>query len=388
MALFLHLKLTSLVPIVISVGVGLFSLMYVFLVLYLLKGWLSIEVFSPKRKVFKTKVSVLIAARNEERNIKGTIEALLAQNYPKKMMEIIIVDDNSTDNTTDIIRSYANQGVRLLRLNESEVLNSYKKKAITEAIAISKGELMVATDADCQMKSNWLSTIVSLYEEKKCYLISGPVLYYKEKSIFETLQTLEFLYLIGLGAASIGNNQASTCNGANLAYRKDIFKELKGFQGIDDLASGDDELFLHKVAAKYPDKIEFCKSFDAAVYTEAKDSLGSFIAQRKRWASKSTLYKRKSIVFLGVGVWVFNVLLLLSIVNALVYPEYWIAVTFCFTAKVLVELLFMIPMCSFSKRMELLIYLPILSFMHVFYLIYIGIAGNSGKYYWKGRLVR
>src|SRR5690606_5203635 len=127
------------------------------------------------------------------------------------------------------------------------------------------------------------------------------------------LQTLEFLYLIGLGAASIGNREASTCNGANLAYRKDIFMELNGFQGIEELASGDDELFLHKVAAKYPEKIGFCKSREAVVYTEAKDSLSSFISQRKRWASKSTHYKKKAIVYLGVGVWLFNVFLLLNL---------------------------------------------------------------------------
>jgi cellulose synthase/poly-beta-1,6-N-acetylglucosamine synthase-like glycosyltransferase len=91
------------------------------------------------------------------------------------------------------------------------------------------------------------------------------VVFFEEKSYFERLQTLEFLYLIGLGAATIGNKKPSTCNGANLAYTKEVFEELKGFQGIDDLASGDDELFLHKVAAKYPDKIGFCKSFDALV---------------------------------------------------------------------------------------------------------------------------
>src|SRR5690606_18598500 len=241
------------------------------------------------------------------------------------------------------------------RLNESEILNSYKKKALTEAIKLSTGELMVATDADCQMGPNWLSTIVSLYEEEGLYLISSPVLYFKEKNVFEELQSLEFLYLIGLGAASIGNKQASTCNGANLAYKKDIFNELNGFQGIDDLASGDDELFLHKVAAKYPDKIGFCKSREAVVYTEAKESLSSFISQRKRWASKSTHYKRKSIVFLGIGIWLFNVFLLASLINAVFYPQYWIVTMFCFSAKISVEFFFMIPMCRFFKRLGPLI---------------------------------
>jgi cellulose synthase/poly-beta-1,6-N-acetylglucosamine synthase-like glycosyltransferase len=356
--------------------------------LYLVNGWFQIELFSPKNTAFNTKVSVLVAARNEEKNIRETIEAILNQKYPKEMMEIIIVDDHSTDNTPTIIQSYASQGVKLLRLTESEVLNSYKKKALTEAITLSTGDLMVATDADCQMGPNWLSTIVSLYEEKGFYLISGPVLYFKERNVFEKLQTLEFLYLIGLGAASIGNREASTCNGANLAYRKDIFMELNGFQGIEELASGDDELFLHKVAAKYPEKIGFCKSREAVVYTEAKDSLSSFISQRKRWASKSTHYKKKAIVYLGVGVWLFNVFLLLNLINAIVNPEYWVLTICFFGAKVLMEFIFMIPLSCFFQRSNLLIYLPFLSFIHIFYLIYIGVAGNSGKYYWKGRLVR
>lgn len=358
------------------------------LVVYLLKGWLSIKSFASDRVEFKTKVSVLVAARNEERNIRATIEALLAQDYPKKLVEVIIVDDHSTDATAAIIESYADRGVRLLSLRGSEALNSYKKLAITEAIRQSSGELMVATDADCEMGTRWLSTIVSLYEEKRPYLISSPVVYFKEKNIFERLQTLEFLYLIGLGAATIGNKQASTCNGANLAYRKDVFLKLGGFQGIDNLASGDDELFLHKVAAKFPDKIEFCKSRDALVYTEAKESLGAFISQRKRWASKSTHYKKKSIVVLGVCIWLFNVFLLLSIFNAIIQPDLWKIVYMCFGAKIGVEMMFMTSMSRFANRVPLLIYIPFLSLLHVIYLIYIGIAGNSGKYQWKGRMVR
>ena len=94
-------------------------------------------------------------------------------------------------------------------------------------------------------------------------MLSSPVQYSEEKTFFERLQTLEFLYLIGLGAAGIGNKKPTTCNGANLAYRKDVFLEMGGFNGIDDLASGDDELLLHKIAEKYADRIGFCKSKEA-----------------------------------------------------------------------------------------------------------------------------
>src|SRR5476651_15522 len=125
---------------------------------------------------------------------------------------------------------------------------------------------MVATDADCRMGIKWLSTVAGYYEKEQPVMISSPVGYFEEKSLFERMQTLEFCYLIGVGAAFIGNGRASTCNGANLAYRKDIFYEVGGFKGIDDLASGDDELLLQKVAARFPGKIGFLKHYDAVVF--------------------------------------------------------------------------------------------------------------------------
>ncbi len=331
---------------------------------------------------------MLIAARNEEENIAKTIDAILKQHFPKELLEVIIVNDHSTDRTAEIIASYADQGVRLIELNEHEKLNSYKKKAISEAIADAKGELMVATDADCVMGPNWLKAIVSLYEEGSYKLISSPVLYHQEKSYFEKLQTLEFLYLIGLGAASIGLRKPSTCNGANLAYRRDVFYELGGFNGIDDLASGDDELFLHKVAQKYPSDIGFCKSVDAVVYTEAKENLKAFIRQRKRWASKSTKYKDKKVVALGITIWAFNLIILLNVVLGAFIPTLFYCFLGALFVKIMVELLFLIPMVKFASRRSLLLNLPLLSLIHIFYIIYIGIAGNTGKYYWKGRKVK
>src|SRR5699024_8221604 len=198
---------------------------------------------------------------------------------------------------------YKGQGVQLIQLNESQAFNSYKKFAISKAIEKSTGEIIVTTDADCRMGEHWLQTILSSFDDNQWYMLSSPVQYSEEKTFFERLQTLEFLYLIGLGAAGIGNKKPTTCNGANLAYRKDVFYEMEGFKGIDELASGDDELLLHKVAVQNADKIYFCKSMDAAVYTDAKPTLSSFLNQRRRWASKSTKYKDKKVVALGVSIW-------------------------------------------------------------------------------------
>ncbi len=373
---------------VLSILTILLTMAYAGLILYLKRGWRRLALFRPQSRQYKTTVSVLIAARNEEDKLEKTILDILAQNYPANLVQLIVVDDHSTDRTSGIILSFAPDGVKLIKLNEARALNSYKKKAITEAIKLSDSELIVTTDGDCRMGTEWLKTIVNFYESGDYKMISSPVAFFEEKNSFEEMQSLEFLFLIGLGAAGIGNNMPSTCNGANLAYRRDVFHELKGFQGIDDLASGDDELFLHKVASAYPGRIGFCKSADALVYTHAKSSLKEFIQQRKRWASKSTHYKNRGIVLLGISVWLFNLIILLNFLAGFLDPVFWYLSLMSIIIKMLVELIFLIPVCSFAGRKSLLWYQPLLTVIHIFYLIFIGIAGNSGKYNWKGRMVR
>jgi len=337
---------------------------------------------------FHTKVTVLIAARDEEKGINKTINDLLAQDYPKNLTEIIIVDDHSTDRTAEIIAGYGDRGVRLLQLNEDKPLNSYKKKALATAISLSNGELMVATDADCRMGSKWLSSVVGYYENNDLVMISSPVAYFEERSLFEYMQTLEFSYLIGIGAAFIGNKRASTCNGANLAYRKDVFYEVGGFKGIDDLASGDDELLLQKVAVRYPGRIGFLKEREAIVFTHAKHTLTQFLQQRRRWASKSTHYKDKRIVALAVAIWLFNLSMLinggLSFYNIYFFKLFALQLLL----KYLFEAAFLLPITSFFKRPGLVALLILLIPIHIVYFVYIGLIGNTRKYEWKGRIVR
>jgi len=362
--------------------------LYLLILVYLIVGWFSLKRPRLAPINFKTKVTVMVAARNEEEKIALTIEDILAQDYPKHLTEIIFVDDHSTDRTAEIIGSYAAQGVKLLQLNEDKPLNSYKKKAIAEAIRLSDGELMVATDADCRMGPQWLSSIVNYYETRQPVMISSPVTYFEEKSLFENLQTLEFAYLVAMGASFIGNKRASTCNGANFAYRKDVFYEVGGFKGIDDLASGDDELLLQKVAEKYPGKIAFLKLREAIVYTHAKANLKEFLNQRRRWASKSTKYKDKKIVALAVGIWLFNVLML---VNAcLSFYDGWFFKLFLiqFCSKFIFEAMFLMPVTRFLKRPNLIGLLILLSPIHIIYFVYVGLIGNTRKYVWKGRMVR
>jgi cellulose synthase/poly-beta-1,6-N-acetylglucosamine synthase-like glycosyltransferase len=362
--------------------------LFLSVMIYIIKGWYAVKRPRVKLSGFTTKVTVMIAARNEEKKIHLTIEDILAQDYPKHLTEIIIVDDHSTDRTSAIIGSYTNRGIKLLQLNEDKPLNSYKKKAIAEAIKLSSGELMVATDADCRMGNKWLATVVGYYEMHQPVMISSPVSYFEEKSLFERMQALEFYSLIATGGAFIGNKHASTCNGANLAYRKDVFYEVGGFTGIDDLASGDDELLLQKVAERFPGKIGFLKSYDAVVFTHAKANLNEFLQQRRRWASKSVKYKDKKVVALVVGLWLFNVSVLLNLCAAFFNRYFFEVFAIQFLLVFLIELILLYPVTAFFKRRKLIWLLFISIPLYIVYFVYIGIIGNKGKYIWKGRMVR
>lgn len=359
---------------------------YVYFLLDFKKGWDRLPIYKSSNSTPYTHVTIVIAARNEENNIGKTLNAIINQNYPKNLMEVIVINDHSEDNTAKIVEQYF-PFITLINFLDPTTINSYKKSAIAQAIKNAKGEVIITTDADCVMKADWLRTMVDYYEQNSFKMISGPVVYHQERTLFERLQSLEFLFLIGMGASRIGNKRPITCNGANLLYNKATFNEVGGFAGIDNKASGDDELLLHKVAKRYPNGIGFLKSIDAIVYTNPVPTLLGFIAQRKRWASKSTSYKDKRIIFLGVWMWLFNLSLLLLFIITLLYGNFLSLFLAQIGLKIAAELYFYTQLAMFANRTKLLILTPLLSILHVFYLIFIGIAGNIGKYEWKGRTV-
>src|SRR3546814_5190184 len=113
------------------------------------------------------------------------------------------------------------------------------------------------------------------------------------------------------------------------------------FKGIDDLASGDDELLLHKVAALYYNKIGFLKSRQAIVYTHAKKDLKDFLSQRRRWASKSIKYRNKLVVALGLTIWFFNLFILLNACLSIFNFNFALLAAGMFVMKLLIETVFL-----------------------------------------------
>jgi cellulose synthase/poly-beta-1,6-N-acetylglucosamine synthase-like glycosyltransferase len=303
-------------PIILVIAIVLF-IGYAALITYYRKSWLQI----PEYKAIpgsintnpSTKITVIIPARNEEQNISRCLQAVIDQSYPASLFEIIVVDDHSTDNTANVVRSFTNQNIHLVFLKDfvTDTINAYKKKAIEVAIAKSTGDLIVTTDTDCFMDKEWLQTLASFYEKYRPACIAAPVSITCNNRFVEIFQALDFMTLQGITGAAVYKKMHSMCNGANFAYEKNAWFDVGGFKGIDSIASGDDMLLMHKIYKLYPDRVLFLKSREAIVHTQPMHTWKGFFNQRIRWASKADQYDDKRILPVLILVYFFNLLLLL-----------------------------------------------------------------------------
>lgn len=381
--------------------------LYIFLLIFYWRSWLRIPEFKVippgAEQKSKTKITVIIPARNEEEHLGACLDAVCDQTYPKELFEVLVVDDHSTDNTAAIVKTFAAQPVKLISLKDftGDALNAYKKKAIEIAIGQSTGELIVTTDADCTVTGNWLQTIAAFYEMHQPVFIAAPVSINCGFNFIEMFQALDFAMLQGITGASVHKKIHSMCNGANLAYTKKAFEEVGGFAGIDHIASGDDMLLMHKIYKHNPDKVMFLKSKAAIVQTAPVNSIGEFFNQRIRWASKADKYDDKRIFAVLFLVYLVNLLLVAMPVIALftnttftirVYPfniivtvfELWI---FLIIIKTITELMFLMPVAKFFGKRKLLWLFPLMQPFHIIYTVIAGWLGKFGSYKWKERKV-
>ena len=378
-------------PVYITI-VTLLSLFYFYMMNRYRRAWQFLPVWEiPASFRANTFVSVLVPARNESENILACIQSILHQSYPQSLFEIIVIDDHSTDDTAALVEQLNHPQIKLLKLAEliqdNEATQSFKKKAIEIAIAHAVGELIVTTDADCIVPKDWLAFFVAYYQKHGAKFIAAPVNFYREKSLIERFQSLDFVGMMGITGAGIDQQLMNMCNGANLAYEKKVFYEVNGFEGIDHVASGDDMLLMQKVAQKYPHKIGFIKNKKATVFTLAKSSWTAFLNQRIRWASKSTSYKEWKVTFILAMVFFFCVSI---VANLLLIPFFGNVLLIVFVIQLLIkalaDYLLLKPMSDFFDRKDLMkSFWPAL-FLHLAYIVVVGFLGNVKKNYeWKGR---
>jgi cellulose synthase/poly-beta-1,6-N-acetylglucosamine synthase-like glycosyltransferase len=367
------------------------SFFYIAVMMVCAYGWRKLPAFQLDTdvKIYKTKISVIIAARNEADNIAVCLKSIFAQTYPKNFYEIIVVNDHSEDDTFAIAKGFDEPNLRVLQLADYGVKGA-KKKAIEIGVKEASGDLIVATDADCIAQENWLHLLADFYEKGDYKFIAAPVNFHNEKNTFEKCQSLDFLGLMAVTGAGIALQKFNMCNGANLAYERNVFFEVDGFKGIEQLASGDDMLLMQKIALKYPDRIGYLKNTAATVFTQAKPTIASFINQRVRWASKMNSYKDFLMTSILVMVFGFCCNIPLSLLLSIFLGK---KIVLLFLSQCLIkatcDMMVLYPVCTFFNRKDLKkVFFPAF-WGHLTYVIVVGVLANFlYNYEWKGRWVR
>jgi cellulose synthase/poly-beta-1,6-N-acetylglucosamine synthase-like glycosyltransferase len=361
-----------------------FLLAYGGLLLFYKRAWDHTEEYVIDPTHEQTFISVIIPARNEESNIRSLLTSLQEQSYPKELFEIIVVDDFSTDATASVVNSFGLINLHLISPHGAGD-HSSKKKAIEAGISHARGELIVTTDADCSLPVNWLQTISSFYKNKKASFIAAPVKFSHDNSLLQVFQAIDFMTLQGITAASVTSGFHNMCNGANLAYRKQSFEEVKGFAGIDKVASGDDMLLMHKIWKREPGYVYYLKSKEAIVRTPPMLSWKAFYNQRKRWASKTLVYEDYRILSVLAFIYLFNCLFFVLLIASAWHPVNALYALGFLLVKMLIEYPFIHSVARFYEEQKIMKYFPLFQPLHVIYTVVVGFTSQLGSYEWKGR---
>lgn len=366
------------------------TLAYAMLILIYYVGWL----FIPKPKIFpihapKQGFSILVPARNEAQHIEACVQAIIRQDYPNSLFELIVMNDHSTDRTAEIVQTIATQypqiHIRLIHAEERGV--SGKKACITAAISEAAFDYICLTDADCTRGVNWLNAINESLQTRSAQLIYAPV-FFSSNNLFEQSQALEFMGLLGIGAAAIQLKNPNMCSAANLIFNKEVFFKIGGYTGNENLASGDDEFLLHKVFKLYPEEVYFLKDARAIVETSPNGSLQELTQQRRRWVSKSTKYENRYITAILVGAYLFNFSIFWNFFAAFYIPSLWKVFMIQILVKMVAEGLLIHAVLRFFKKGKLIVLLPLVEPFHVLYVLIIGIWANVQNFTWKERSLK
>lgn len=322
------------------------------------------------------KVSVLIAARNEEKNIEKLLESLKKQSFPKELFEVIIVNDHSTDNTDEIINDFINKNKELdVKLLKAE--KKGKKHAISQALHTAINELVIVTDADCVLNDLWIESIVGFYQEEKCKMILAPVLLSPAENLFEKMQVLEHLSLIGSTAGSASIGFPVMCNGANMAYERKAALEVEKFRKDFDIPSGDDMFLLEQFVKCYGhNNVKFLLSKSAVVKTKTCKTIKDFFRQRRRWVSKTKSYTSWKVIVTALIVLFFNLSIISLLVSAFFVPALWSIYILLTLLKFFIDFPLLKNITNFMNQGSLLKWVLPLEIIYPFYAVFTALSGT------------
>ncbi len=333
-------------------------------------------------------VSILVAARNEEAHLPHLCQGLENLSYPEKSLEIIFVDDFSEDGTLEVVLNYQKKSRFTVQALKSEKVSpTPKKNALQLAVRHARGEVFLFTDADCRVGENWVSHMVSLFQNPKVGLTFGPIRY-SDASFLEKMLSQEQAALLSSSLASICLHIPTMCNGANMAIRRTTFDAVNGFASTASSASGDDELLLHKVFKHNSQAIRFVKSTEAIVATEAAADWKSLYQQRRRWAGKWEKYLLRRTKTFAFFIFLLHVSWLMLTLLGVLHLFPWHQVAALWAAKAMSEGILIAGVMRFlGKKINLWAFLA-LQVVYSPYVVFFALISRKQSFTWKGRTLK
>ena len=332
------------------------------------------------------RVSVLIAARNESAGIRATLDSVLDQDYAG-VWDVWVADDRSDDDTPAILEEYRSrypERLHVLTINDLPEGVSPKKHAISKMIEACEGDILCLTDADCIVQRQWLTGIIREFEPG-IELVAGhsyiPTVPGKSPFII-CMQAVETLIYRVAGTAGLAMHLPLTSTGNNLAYRKDFFKSVNGFENVIKIQSGDDDLLMQKLATDRPFAMRYCITPSTFVTTNGKETLKELWEQRKRWASK-TIYYSPKIVFVLSMVFLFLTMLCVTAAFSPFSTEVLIATLVAFALKSLGDLILILRGLKIFRQEHLLKWCIPVEIVHAPFTVLAVLFGLFGRFKWK-----
>jgi len=335
--------------------------------------------------------SIVIPARDEADQIEACIRRILDCSYPRDRLEVIVVDDFSTDATAQRVRSAQRvpggpdePTVRLLQLEQKQTANGgHKPEAVARGVEAASGEVILTTDADCVVGPDWIQSMVRRCTPEAPF-VAGAVRYRTSHRYFERLQALAFAGLVAFGAGTLGLGFPTYCNSANLAIRRDL---LEATPDVSDEPNGAaaDELLLQHVAYGTDRSVTFNTDPEAVVTTEPAPDFSAYVHQQARWASMGARYPFLLPRLLVVGMWAVHPILLAACAVALAVPAWRQPALAALLVKMAADLLLTVPFLKHSDQNELSRGTVATELMLLVVVPIAGFLGSFGTVEWKGR---
>jgi len=332
-------------------------------------------------------VSVLVAVRNGAKTISELFEILIKQDY-KGSMEFIIIDDESSDNTKDIIFSYMAKDFRFKYACsiDGDPNLSLKKRALDAGIKISSNNILLFTDMDCRPVRSWVRCMVESLQHDTDYLI-GMSYALKQNTIVSKFQSIDFYFLMKSALALTGINLGNASSGQNILYKKTIYNHANGFSKISNCLQGDDTLFL-QIVKKFANVAG--ANIDGYVICRTEKNWLSLIKQRVRWAGDANImWKFNSyFYFVMLAIFIYSLLLVVCTIYSLYYQDFWIVLICSIICKFLLEFFFLHFKKSHPQRFSFFEFL-LWFIIQPFYIVLVGLGSFiADQLSWRGRTIQ